>query len=62
MKRYLFILITLFSSVALAQQSGNGFAVVELFTSQGCGSCPAAETVLKKEMDDAIKNNKPVYF
>ncbi|HPA30546.1 MAG TPA: DUF1223 domain-containing protein, partial [Bacteroidia bacterium] len=50
------------SSTALAQQTGSGFAVVELFTSQGCGSCPAAEKVVKKEMDDAVKNNKPVYF
>lgn len=62
MKRYIFILLMLLSSVAFAQPTGSGFAVVELFTSQGCGSCPAAEIVLKKEMDDAVKNNKPVYF
>lgn len=40
--------------------SDKGFAVVELFTSEGCSSCPSAEAVaekLNKEMGD-----KPVYI
>lgn len=57
-------LTVLFPFMGMAQQGAKtvpGFAVVELFTSQGDINCPQADKILSDVIADAEKNNKPVY-
>lgn len=39
---------------------GNGFALIELYTSEGCSSCPPAESLVAAMQ--AEQQGKPVYF
>ena len=57
----LFLLLGLISITFADSSQGKSFAVVELFSSEGCSSCPSADLLVSKLTAWARQNNEPVY-
>ncbi len=61
MKKWAFFLgVFVAAAPVYAQKTENGFAVVELFVSEGCGASPQAEKNLYELQAEFSKLNKPV--
>ena len=52
--------ISAFVKANKVNEPGKGFAIIELYTSEGCSSCPAADQLIAKIQKESY--GKPVYI
>lgn len=60
-RKLILFLMFFFSGNSFVNAQGKGFAVVELFTSEGCESCPAGDKNLSQLASEAKQDGKAVY-
>ncbi|HEY3430714.1 MAG TPA: DUF1223 domain-containing protein, partial [Cyclobacteriaceae bacterium] len=58
-KGLILICLLVFPAILASAQPKKALAVVELFTSEGCSSCPAADMLLKEMSEQCEKEGKP---